>query len=175
MITDLFCYTKMIKSMMFGGIYVYFIFNIYGLVAIILLMIPNIIFSFRFKNDENRFENPVISITEQVGRYGSIALMILNIGFSETGFAGEKERTVWLASAAAMILLYYLFWIFFFGKQVIQNAMVLALVPSALFIVSALSMRSVFLMAFALIFAFSHCYITYKSYHGKKQNDKRET
>ena len=47
-------------------------FNYSGLVAVILLLIPNIFFAFKNKNDNNTklYKNVFVEILEQIGRYG---------------------------------------------------------------------------------------------------------
>ena len=46
-------------------------FNIYGMIFIIVIMIPNIIFAIKCKDGfNNKFSNKIIETIEQVGRYG---------------------------------------------------------------------------------------------------------
>ena len=57
-------------------------FNIYGMIFIIVIMIPNIIFAIKCKDGfNNKFTNKIIETIEQVGRYGCFALMIINIPY----------------------------------------------------------------------------------------------
>ena len=58
-------------------------FNPFGLIFIVLIMIPNIVFALKFKDG---FENPWkgkiaknLEIFEQIGRYGCFAFMLFNI------------------------------------------------------------------------------------------------
>ena len=53
--------------------------NRYGLVIVIILMIPNIIFLFKENHFETQNKNHVVEFIEQVGRFASIGLMIFNI------------------------------------------------------------------------------------------------
>ena len=55
-------------------------FNYYGLIAVAIIMIPNIVSAATDKGlFENRFDNKVILVLEQIGRFGCMAFMIFNI------------------------------------------------------------------------------------------------
>ena len=55
-------------------------FNIYGLIFIVIIMIPNIIFAVKCRDGfENKRSNKVVEITEQIGRFGCFGFMIINI------------------------------------------------------------------------------------------------
>lgn len=54
--------------------------NIYGLIFVVVIMIPNIIFAVKCKDGfQNNWNNKFVEIIEQVGRFGCFAFMILNI------------------------------------------------------------------------------------------------
>lgn len=55
-------------------------FNIFGLIFIVVIMIPNIIFAIRCKDGfENRRSNKIIEAIEQIGRFGCFGFMIFNV------------------------------------------------------------------------------------------------
>ena len=54
--------------------------NIFGLVFIVVIMIPNIIFAVKHKDViENQYNNKLIECVEQIGRFGCFGFMIFNI------------------------------------------------------------------------------------------------
>ena len=54
--------------------------NVYGLVMIAVIMIPNIAFAVRCRDGfENLWQNRFVEIAEQAGRFSCFALMIFNI------------------------------------------------------------------------------------------------
>ena len=61
--------------------------NIFGLVFVILLLIPNIIYAFKFRSQKNKCNNKFMNVLEQIGRYASMFLMVFNIGIAEFGFS----------------------------------------------------------------------------------------
>lgn len=60
--------------------------NIFGLILVVLLLVPNIIYAVKEKNQENKCTNKLMNLVEQIGRYASMFLMVFNIGLAEVGF-----------------------------------------------------------------------------------------
>lgn len=62
-------------------------FNYYGLIVIILIMIPNMVFAAKNKDGfENKYQNKTVEISEQIGRFACFGLMIFNIPRTISGF-----------------------------------------------------------------------------------------
>ncbi len=61
-------------------------FNYYGLAIMAVIMIPNIIYAVKKKNDGNDYHNKAVEIFEQIGRYGCMFLMIFNIPYTYFNF-----------------------------------------------------------------------------------------
>ena len=58
-------------------------FNYYGLIAIVIIMIPNIVCSFVDKEAfASKFENKALIILEQIGRYGCMLFMVFNVPYT---------------------------------------------------------------------------------------------
>lgn len=72
--------------------------NTYGLIIIVIVMIPNIIFAIKEKNFENKYNNKIVEIIVQIGRFGSICLMIFNItlfkAIKENFLYGNNDRGI---------------------------------------------------------------------------------
>ena len=55
-------------------------FNVFGLIFIVVIMIPNIVFAIKCKDGfDNKGNNKYVEVMEQVGRFGCFGLMIINI------------------------------------------------------------------------------------------------
>jgi len=78
--------------------------NIFGLILVVLILVPNIIYAFKFRDQKNKCTNKIMNIIEQVGRYGCMFLMIFNIGIAEFGFASKAMFLVYLIGNAAFLL-----------------------------------------------------------------------
>ena len=64
--------------------------NIFGLVFMVIIMIPNVIFALKCKDGfENRWENKAVEVLEQIGRYGCFAFMVINIPKTWFGWASD--------------------------------------------------------------------------------------
>ena len=62
-------------------------FNAYGLIFIAVIMIPNIIFAIKCKDSfENKFNNKIAQLIEQIGRFGCFGFMIINIPGTSFGW-----------------------------------------------------------------------------------------
>lgn len=137
--------------------------NSINLIIVILMLIPNIIYAFKKKDEKNNSTNRLIKIIEQIGRYGCIFLMIINIGIDEFGFISKNEFLIWLLCIPSMLLLYWVFWIIYYKLHFKMIALVLAVIPSIIFILSGVLLRHWLLIIFGFVFSVSHIYVTYQN------------
>ena len=139
--------------------------NLFGAGIVVLIMIPNIIYAARQKQDETQIEVPRgLSACEQVGRYGCIILMWLPLLVWKFGFGSVEEFLIYLIGNGALLLCYYLSWMLYSRKKTLSVAMALAIIPTAIFLLSGLLLRHWLLVAFAILFGFAHCTITYMTH-----------
>ena len=138
--------------------------NIYGLIFIVIIMIPNIIFAVKCKDGfENKRSNKFVEITEQIGRFGCFGFMIINIPKTWLGWRSDEAFAVYLIVDAILVLFYCAIWIVCFKKNSVFRALSLSVIPSILFLFSGIMSRSVLLFVAAIIFAPSHIAISYKN------------
>lgn len=89
-------------------------FNIYGLIIMAVIMIPNIIASLKFKDMyENKYDNKAIIMLEQIGRFSSFALMIINIPYLCLGYFVDFGETLYILVNSVLCFLYCLCWRYF--------------------------------------------------------------
>lgn len=87
-------------------------FNYYGLAVMAIIMIPNIVYAVKHKNDAaNYYNKKAVVICEQIGRYGCFALMIFNIPHTYFNFWFDHALTVYLSVNGGLCLAYIIFWI----------------------------------------------------------------
>ncbi len=137
--------------------------SVFGLIIVILLLIPNIIYFRKNKTITNHYHNPVVLTLEQLGRYGSMFLMVFSIGISEFGFRSKGIFLLWLCIHIIFILFYWLLWIFYFKKPRTMISILLAVVPGVLFLNQGILLGHWLLVIFGLVFSISHIYITNKN------------
>ena len=134
--------------------------NWFGLIIVALMMIPNILYAVRHRGAENRCTKRLVNIAEQIGRYGCMFLMVFNVGVAELGFASVAAFLAYLIGNVVLLLAYFACWIVYAKKQSMFVALLLAILPTLLFLLSGLTMRHWLLVGFALLFGAPHIYIT---------------
>ena len=139
-------------------------FNIYGLIFIVIIMIPNIVFALKCKDGfANKYNNKFVELFEQIGRFGSFIFMILNIPKTYFGFYFNNGLILYLIVDSILVALYCLIWAICFKKPSVFRALSLSIIPSILFLYSGIMIRSILLIIFSLIFAPCHILISYKN------------
>ena len=107
--------------------------NVFGLIFIAVIMIPNVVFAIKCKDGfDNKWNNKYVEVTEQVGRLGCFGFMIINIPGTWFGWWSDE-------------------------------ALALSIIPSMLFLFSGIMSRSVLLIITSVLFAPSHIVISYKN------------
>ena len=85
--------------------------NVFGLIFVILLLIPNIVYAIKFKGKKNLCTNKFMNILEQIGRYACMFLMVFNIGIAEFGFGSVDAFLIYSIGNVLLILSYWIIWI----------------------------------------------------------------
>ena len=137
-------------------------FNIYGLIFVIIILFPNIIFAYSCKDGfENHYENKLVEIMEQIGRFGCFISMFLVIPFLNKEFWFKSGKIIYVAWGSVLVTLYCIGWIIFWKEDSIKKSLYLSIVPSLLFIESGIISGNFQLLVFAIIFAPCHILISY--------------
>ena len=138
--------------------------NIFGLIMIAVIMIPNIIFAIRCKKGfENKWSNKFIEIAEQIGRFGCFGFMIINIPGTWFGWWSDEAFAIYLIVDTILVVLYCAIWIIYFKQNSLFRALALSVIPSVLFLFSGIMSRSILLLIAAILFAPSHILLSYKN------------
>ena len=140
-------------------------FNPYGLGFMAVIMLPNLLFTLRYKDDgfANVWHNKPVEVLEQIGRYGCFLLMIFNIPHTWFGFCSDEAFAFYLIGNGILVLLYCLVWALCFRKNSVFRALALSILPSLSFLLSGVLLRSIPLTAAALLFAPCHIIISYQN------------
>ncbi len=138
-------------------------FNIFGLIFVVLVLIPNIIYAFKIKGQQNRCQNRFMNILEQIGRYGCMFLMVFNIGIAEFGFRSIEMFLVYLLGNLILIASYWIIWAIYFKNPSFWKQISLAVIPTIIFLLSGITMMHFLLIIFGIIFGVGHVYVTHKN------------
>ena len=139
-------------------------FNYCGLAVMAIIMIPNIIYAVKHKDDSvDAYLNKAVVIMEQIGRYGCFALMIFNIPYTYFNFWFDYALTVYLSVNGALSLAYLFFWVLCWGRGGKLKALSLSIIPSCIFLFSGIILANIPLIVFAILFAVNHILISCKN------------
>lgn len=137
--------------------------NVFGGSIVALMLIPNILFAIKHPEQPSLEISRAVTVLEQIGRYGSMALMVLPLFVWKFGFASSVLLLIYLLGNAVLLTAYYVFWAFYFQHRTLGRALMLAILPTLIFMVSALCLRHWSLLVSAVIFGCSHIYITWRT------------
>ena len=139
-------------------------FNVYGLIFVAVILIPNVIFAMKCRDGfVNKWNNRLVEALEQIGRFGCFFLMIVNIVPLCGGFWSAAAKTAYCAASAGLTALYLFGWIVFWREDSMAKALLLSILPSLLFLESGVLMRNYPLILAAVIFAPCHILISAKN------------
>lgn len=140
-------------------------FSIFGLIDVILILIPNIIYALtKGKNKKNKCDNRLMNILEQIGRYACMFFMIFNIFGSEFGFADLGLFIIYAFGMPAIIIFaYWVLWIVYFVKERYWEQIALAIIPTLVFLLCGCLLQHYLLIVAAIIFGIAHIYVTSKN------------
>lgn len=138
--------------------------NVFGLVMVAVIMIPNILFAMKCKDGfVNKWSNKSVETVEQIGRFGCFGFMIINIPGTWFGWWSDEAFAVYLVVDAVLVTLYCVIWAVCFRKSSVFRALALSIIPSVLFLFSGIMSRSILLTIAALLFAPSHIMLSYQN------------
>ena len=127
-------------------------------------MIPTIIFAIKHKDGfANKYQNKVVDVLEQVGRYACFALMIFNIPYTYFSFWFDYALVVYLSVNGVLCLSYLVFWVVFWSKNGKLKALLLSIVPTLVFLFSGVVLANIPLLVFAILFGANHILLSWKN------------
>ncbi|MBR5743634.1 MAG: hypothetical protein IKX85_07480 [Clostridia bacterium] len=137
--------------------------NLAGAIIVVVMLIPNIVYALRNKGEKNLCANKTMNLLEQIGRYACVILMWLPLLVWEFGFASLSEMLIYLFGNGALLIAYLVVFALYMRKKTAGRAMILAVLPACIFLVSGLLLRHWLLVGFALLFGAAHIYVTKKN------------
>jgi len=137
--------------------------NVFGLIIIVLFLIPNIIYRVKVKNYQKLYANKFMKILEQIGQYGCMFLMVFDFGMGELGFGSIVAFLVYAFGNIILLIFYWILWMLYFIKEAYWKKITLAVIGTCLFLLSGITMMYTFLIIFGIIFGIGHIYIVSKN------------
>lgn len=137
--------------------------NLFGAGIVVLMMVPNIVYAIRNKDEKNLCTNRFMNALEQTGRYGCIVLMWLPLLVWKFVFTSEVAKHVYVLGNGAFLAAYIIVFAKHLKRKSPASSLTLAILPSCIFLMSGLLLRHWLLVGFAVLFAFGHIYVTWKN------------
>lgn len=139
-------------------------FNYFGIIFIIVLLLPNIYASI-FKKElfANKFDDRLLIKLENIGRYLCMILMVINIQDLYGGFKNVEAFVAYLGINIILLGLYYITWFIFYKFNSIYKNMILGIIPSLMFIISGILQNHLLLIISGIVFAYAHLKIIWKN------------
>ena len=160
--------------------------NGFGLLLILLLLFPNIIYAVKFHSGKHRNTGvdkkeellerkgehggraskgidrkiELVEWMEQLGRYSCMFLMIFDVGVGKLGFPSVLGFLIYAIGNMLLLVAYWLVWMFYIRRQDFGKKVALAVIPTMMFLISGVTLRYLLLIFSSLIFGASHIYIT---------------
>ena len=148
-------------------------FNFIGLVFVIILLVPNIVFAVTHKDGfENNWSNKTVELFEQIGRFGCFILMVFSVPKLTLGFWFEGAKTAYVVAGFVLLFVYCLGWVIFWKESSVKKALLLSVTPSLLFLESGILTLNIPLIVLSAVF--SVCHITL-SYNNAKFESKQKS
>lgn len=139
-------------------------FNYYGLIFVVLILVPNIVFAIKQKGAfVNTYDNKAALVSENVSRYACMLFMTFNIPYTWVGFYFRYAEIIYLAVNGLFVVAYCLLWIILWKKKGIAKAILLSALPSFVFLFSGVMIGSIPLFGFAVVFSVTHILISVKN------------
>ncbi len=134
--------------------------NLFGGIIVLLMLIPNIVYALKNREERNLCTNRVMNVVEQAGRYGCIVWMWLPLLVWKFGFRSASEMLLYFLGNGVLLVAYWLVFARYMRKKTAKRALVLAILPACIFLLSGLLLRHWLLVGFGLLFAVGHIYVT---------------
>ena len=144
-------------------------FNLTGLIFVVVLLIPNIIYAATNKDGfAGEFHNKLVETGEQIGRFGCFILMFIQPSFVTLGYIYDGAQALYIILGIVLLALYCGGWIVFRKGNSIAKALTLSILPSVLFLESGILTLNIPLIVLSVVFAICHITISYKNTAGNK-------
>lgn len=134
--------------------------NLINAIAVAYLVLLNLFFSLKGKQEGFKSKYFAVELLEQIGRYGSMLFMILPVWTNgwEFGFRTVPSMFVWLIATFGTLIAYTVLW--FIGKKGKNGRLyALSILPVALFLLNGILLRHIVLIVFAAVFGVFHVWI----------------
>lgn len=135
-------------------------FSAFGLMVVVLMLIPNCIYALKHREQSAISQNRLLTVLEQIGRYGCMVFMVINPIPVRPSLAGYLTYVI---GSIVLLTAYWLVWALYFRKDARWKRLTLAVLPSLLFLLCGAARQHWLLLVCAVLFGAGHISITYRT------------
>lgn len=133
-------------------------------VFVLLLLVPNIVYARKHPHTGGMSRRAALNILEQVGRYASMAFMVLPFPAVKFGYANGFALAAHLFGATALLIGYWCVWARYAHERTRRSALALAILPCTVFLLTGIALWHPPLIASALLFGAGHIPVTLETH-----------
>lgn len=133
--------------------------NTFNAIFLLAILLPNLLWGKSARRDCHGVPK-IIFLMENLGRYGCMILMVLPLFVGEFGYPCAGVMVISLGLNVLCLVLYYIFWIAYQKEKTQFQAVMLAVLPTLVFLISGISLDHWALTGAALVFGICHIFIT---------------
>lgn len=137
--------------------------SLIGLIIVIVLLIPNIIYMLKHKNDTDKYKNNFVYALEYLGKTSSIIFIIFPVQIKEFGFSNIAFAGIYMICNLILLITYNIIFASYFKKETLKKAILLSIIPTLIFLISGITLEHPLLISSSIIFGISHTYISYQN------------
>ena len=137
--------------------------NVFGAVIVVLMLIPNIVYALKNKDEKNKCTNRFMNVIEQIGRYACIVLMWFPLLVWKFGFGSVETFLLYMFGNGVLLAAYWIVYAIYLRGRKAGLALTLAIIPTCIFLISGVLLRHWLLVGFAVLFGIGHIYVTQKN------------
>lgn len=141
----------------------------------IVILLPNLFYLVNPKKatSQKPYNNKIVEVLEQIGRYGCLVFMIFNIPYTYFNFWFKYSFEVYLTVNTLLTIAYLIFWVICRNKNDKLKALSLSILPSSVFLFSGVVLLNIPLIAFAILFGITHIFLSIKNVTNEVANKKQ--
>ena len=143
--------------------------SVVGILVLILVLLPNAYYYYQYRErfeKANATSKPKgIVVGEQIGRYGCMFFMVVHFG--NAGIRSDIGFALWVLGVMLLILIYWQGWSKFFIQETRQVAILLAVVPIVVFLMTGIVFCDWLLIFCSILFGSCHISISYENFEDK--------
>lgn len=130
--------------------------SIMGLIVVLLLILPNLIFKVKKQRMTDEYHKDWMDSVEKITRITTMFFMIFQFGGIGDGFPSVLSFLVYYFGNMILLIVYWILWIGYKKKQTPERRLTLVKIPCFVYLLCALALQHWLLLVSAVVFSVVH-------------------